>query len=449
MKKILFSLLFVVHSLSFGQAVPGYPWQPGQQLTSSAINAAFNARATYSSGALTKYSVLLGNGLGDIQPMSSFGSSGQFLSSSGASASPTWVTLPTNANPMTSVGDMIIGDVSGAMARLPVGSTSQILTVTAGSPAWSSALNSTTIGVTTPASIKGTSITATGNVINSNGSAAAPSSVFTSASTTGLYWANPGIGFSVAASSIGTMTGTGLNNMAIGATTPGTGAFTSLSATGNVAHSNGAAATPSSVFTGASTTGLYWANPGIGFSVAGSSVGTMTSTGLNSMAVGATTASTVRGTTLTATTGAITPSYPAGIVGNATGSAVTAGSIGEKVTSDVSGVSLVTGTAKTITSVNVSAGTWLLFANIYFVAAGTTTTQQIISSIGTVTNTLPDVILQSVLSVTFSAGQQAVLPTPTSTVTVSGSTPYYCVARSDFLISTMTARCSMTALRVG
>ena len=43
---------------------------------------------------------------------------------------------------------------------------------------------------------------------------------------------------------------------------------------------NGAAATPSYTFTSANTTGFYWANPGIGFSVAGAGVGTWTASGL-------------------------------------------------------------------------------------------------------------------------------------------------------------------------
>jgi hypothetical protein len=40
------------------------------------------------------------------------------------------------ANPMTAVGDIIKGGTSGAAGRLAIGSTSQVLTVVAGAPAW-------------------------------------------------------------------------------------------------------------------------------------------------------------------------------------------------------------------------------------------------------------------------------------------------------------------------
>lgn len=39
-------------------------------------------------------------------------------------------------SPMTTAGDVIVGGVSGAGTRLPIGSTSQVLTVIAGTPAW-------------------------------------------------------------------------------------------------------------------------------------------------------------------------------------------------------------------------------------------------------------------------------------------------------------------------
>lgn len=44
---------------------------------------------------------------------------------------------------------------------------------------------------------------------------------------------------------------------------------------------NGSATTPSVVYAGSATTGTYWANPGLGFSVAGTSVGTWVASGLS------------------------------------------------------------------------------------------------------------------------------------------------------------------------
>jgi hypothetical protein len=48
------------------------------------------------------------------------------------------------SNPMTTAGDLITGGASGAPGRLGVGSNGQVLTVTAGAPAWatSSAIKS-------------------------------------------------------------------------------------------------------------------------------------------------------------------------------------------------------------------------------------------------------------------------------------------------------------------
>ena len=74
----------------------------------------------------------------------------------------------------------------------------------------------------------------TGIVTMPNGSAANPSWGFSSSQTTGLYWGNPGIGFSVGGTSVGTMTSTGLNGMAIGATTAAAGSFTTLAASGTL-----------------------------------------------------------------------------------------------------------------------------------------------------------------------------------------------------------------------
>jgi hypothetical protein len=61
-----------------------------------------------------------------------------------------------------------------------------------------------------------------------------------------------------------------------------------LTASGWIRNATGAVGTPTYGFTGATTTGLYWANPGIGFSVAGSSAGSILSTGWNGAVVATT-----------------------------------------------------------------------------------------------------------------------------------------------------------------
>ena len=72
---------------------------------------------------------------------------------------------------------------------------------------------------------------------------------------------------------------------------------------GYVQFNNGVSTLPSLAFVGAGTTGLYWANPGVGVSVAGASVGTFLATGwtgAHNGTLGATTPSSAAVTTLTA-----------------------------------------------------------------------------------------------------------------------------------------------------
>ena len=103
-----------------------------------------------------------------------------------------------------------------------------------------------------------------------------------------------------------TITSTGINNTAIGSTTASTGAFTNASASQYFATASGSTGAPGYTFSSALTTGIYY-SAGIQFTVANSNVGAITATGLNGMAVGATTANTGAFTTIsTSSTSALT-----------------------------------------------------------------------------------------------------------------------------------------------
>ena len=52
------------------------------------------------------------------------------------------VALPLPTNPMTTAGDIIIGGTAGVEQRLAIGSAAQVLTVSAGLPAWAAATGS-------------------------------------------------------------------------------------------------------------------------------------------------------------------------------------------------------------------------------------------------------------------------------------------------------------------
>ncbi len=61
--------------------------------------------------------------------------SGKYLTTNGVT--PSWSTIPSGfANPMTTLGDIIVAQNDGTASRLPAGTNGQILTVSSGSPAW-------------------------------------------------------------------------------------------------------------------------------------------------------------------------------------------------------------------------------------------------------------------------------------------------------------------------
>lgn len=231
---------------------------------------------------------------------------------------------------------------------------------------------------------------ATGSFLASNGSAPSPSISLTNFNTTGLYAANPGIGFSVAGGSVGSWTSVALQSnggitanqgltggnsafsygapVANGYTVMGSPAqtytitgttgianfqasyfgvptFTNVSANtitnlatvtiagapavagsqlgtnkyallvlaggvifnggftaaGGMSNASGSGTAPSYTFTSFNNTGWYAANPGIGASVAGASVGTWTATGLTVIG-----SLTIASSTMLATTTAFT-----------------------------------------------------------------------------------------------------------------------------------------------
>lgn len=71
---------------------------------------------------------------GDISLNGSSGTSGQVLTSAGANAVPTWTSALTN--PMTTVGDVIVGGASGAATRLGIGANTFVLTSNGTTATW-------------------------------------------------------------------------------------------------------------------------------------------------------------------------------------------------------------------------------------------------------------------------------------------------------------------------
>lgn len=100
---------------------------------------------------LTIHNVLLGEGTGNIA-FAAPTSAANALVSNGASSDPSFQTLPVagggtgqitasaafnTLSPITSTGDLILGNGTNSATRLNIGSTGQVLTVSAGTAGWS------------------------------------------------------------------------------------------------------------------------------------------------------------------------------------------------------------------------------------------------------------------------------------------------------------------------
>ena len=141
------------------------------------------------------------------------------------------------------------------------------------------------------------------------------------------------------------------------------------------------------------------------------------------------------------------------VTGITDGSSAAAGIVGEIFTSTVAlgaAVSVVSLTAKTITSITLTAGRWALFGLVGAAGAGTTAVLQLIGDINTVTNALSADESHYAIGYYDSAGtgRQPQVAVPMQYVTVSLSTTFFLVARVQFTISTCTAFGRITAVRI-
>lgn len=290
------------------------------------------------------------------------------------------------------------------------------------------------------------------------------------------------------------LTGTASINIngTVGATTPGTGAFTTLSSTDNITFTksvngellltgtNSNAGTGASTITrlsngttwaelshngtGYTTSGIYrqdgtylygngaggitlvtGANQPIYFAVAGSAVGQVTATGINSTNIGATTPGTGAFTTLSS-------SSTTALKGTTTNDSASAGNIGEYVTATVltgSAVSLTTATAADITSISLTAGDWDVEGCVVASPAGGTTLARIegwTSSTSATQPTIPNNGGFAKLVTTFTAADQA-LPVGRQRFSLSGTTTVYLSIYTAFIGSTCAAYGFISARR--
>jgi hypothetical protein len=141
--------------------------------------------------------------------------------------------------------------------------------------------------------------------------------------------------------------------------------------------------------------------------------------------------------------------------GETTTGSATAGNVGEYVEGVVltgSAVSLTSLTAKTVTSITLSAGDWDVDAVAYFNTGAATSVTLVASYISGVTdtaNTTPGRQYQQVTAAYVpTAGLSLTAPIPPYRISISGSTTLYLVANSQFTVSTMAAFGIIRARRV-
>jgi len=143
----------------------------------------------------------------------------------------------------------------------------------------------------------------------------------------------------------------------------------------------------------------------------------------------------------------------AGILGTTTNDDAGAGYVGEIIESTVlvgGAVAMVTGTAKTITSISLTAGDWDVWGNVCLNPAGGSIMQAIAASINTTTDAVPTApnggATSNISGISTTSGIQ--LPSGVKRLSLSGTTTVYLIGQTAFTVSTMTGFGYIGARRV-
>lgn len=238
-----------------------------------------------------------------------------------------------------------------------------------------------------------------------------------------------------------TVTGGTIDNTPIGQTTAAAGSFTTLNSTGGALNGTVGATTPNTgSFTALNATSVGATTPGTG------AFTTLTSTGgAFNGTVGATTPNTIAATTISAT-GTITPNQTNGIVGTTTNNNANAGSVGEVITATGTSVAITNATAINVTSIPLTAGDWDVWGSVGFAPTTVTSISVIAASISTTSATQMAIPNLSILNGSLNAGTQCIVA-PTQRISISGATTYFLVATINFVGGTEAATGTITARR--
>jgi hypothetical protein len=168
---------------------------------------------------------------------------------------------------------------------------------------------------------------------------------------------------------------------------------------------------------------------------------------IDNTAIGATSASTGKFTTLQATA-AITPSQASGIVGTTTNNNANAGSVGEYVTASTSGTSMTNGVSFNCASASLTAGDWDVSGAVQFIAAAGTTVSGIVAGSSATSATLGAVGSAQSIQATLTTGSPQTLAVPTFRYSLASTTTVFIVGNANFATSTMTCTGFIRARRV-
>jgi len=252
----------------------------------------------------------------------------------------------------------------------------------------------------------------------------------------------------------------GALNGTIGATTPAAGAFTTVTATTPVGVASGgtgrATLTAHGVLVGEGTAAINQTAVGttgqmlLGVTGADPTFGnnpTITGGTVDGAAIGATTPSTGKFTTIQASS-TITPSSTAGIVGTTTNDNANAGSVGEFASSTTLTTAVTTNVPVNAASVSLTAGDWEVYGVLRTNPAGTTLVTGIAEGISTTSATLGAFGTFTQYNFTAPAGTGNVVSGPPMRISIAGTTTVFLVAQISFSVSTCTVDGFIRARRV-
>lgn len=152
-----------------------------------------------------------------------------------------------------------------------------------------------------------------------------------------------------------------------------------------------------------------------------------------------------------ATTFTVTPAglvtANGGISGVTSGTGGATGTVGENQSTSTTGTSMASGTSVNCASKSLAAGDWLVWGNVQFSPAGSTTVSSLYAGVSTTSATLPSPSQYTNFNAGFTTGQAQVLPTTPAIENLSSTTTVYLVGNSTFGTSTMTCNGYIYAIR--